>query len=109
MLAAEGVTLLSIRGLLSWHIAIGLALIPPVGLKVGVVNAEAPVPADQPVPARRLKLPDCCVLLAAEHAGALLATFDPRLAGAAEQRGLALLNRAPGGGVAAPRVGLLSY
>jgi hypothetical protein len=34
MLAAEGVTLLSIRGLLSWHVAIGLALIPPVTLKL---------------------------------------------------------------------------
>lgn len=35
MLAAEGVTLLSIHGLLSWHVGIGLALIPPVLLKVG--------------------------------------------------------------------------
>lgn len=35
MLAAEGVTVLSIHGLLSWHIGIGLALIPPVLLKVG--------------------------------------------------------------------------
>jgi len=35
MLAAEGVTLLSIHGLISWHIAIGLAVIPPVGLKLG--------------------------------------------------------------------------
>jgi len=34
MLAAEGVTLLSIHSLISWHIAIGLALIPPVGLKL---------------------------------------------------------------------------
>ena len=34
MLAAEGATLLSIRGYLSWHIAIGLALIPPVALKL---------------------------------------------------------------------------
>lgn len=40
-----------------------------------------------------LKLPDCCVLLAADHAGAAVATFDHRLAGAAEQRGLALLDR----------------
>jgi hypothetical protein len=35
MLAAEGVTLVSIHGLISWHIAIGLALIPPVTLKLG--------------------------------------------------------------------------
>ena len=35
MLAAEGITIASIRPLLSWHIAIGLALIPPVALKLG--------------------------------------------------------------------------
>jgi len=34
MLAAEGFTLVSIGSLLSWHIAIGLALIPPVTLKL---------------------------------------------------------------------------
>jgi len=39
-----------------------------------------------------LKLPDCCVLLAAEQTGAALATFDHRLAGAAKQRGLVLLD-----------------
>jgi hypothetical protein len=33
MLAAEGITILSIRPLLAWHIAIGLALLPPVALK----------------------------------------------------------------------------
>ncbi|MGX6447297.1 type II toxin-antitoxin system VapC family toxin [Patulibacter sp. S7RM1-6] len=36
-----------------------------------------------------LKLPDCCVLLAAEDVGAHgIATFDARLAGAARERGL---------------------
>jgi len=35
-----------------------------------------------------LKLPDCCVLLAAEQAGAVLATFDERLASTARSRGL---------------------
>lgn len=35
-----------------------------------------------------LKLPDCCVLLAAEQAGATLATFDERLASTARSRGL---------------------
>jgi hypothetical protein len=34
MLFAEGLTLLSIRHLLSWHVAIGMALIPPVGVKI---------------------------------------------------------------------------
>lgn len=38
--------------------------------------------------ATKLKLPDCCVLLAAEETGAGLATFDDRLAAAARHRGL---------------------
>jgi predicted nucleic acid-binding protein len=40
-----------------------------------------------------LKLPDCCVLLAAEQTQAALATFDHRLAATGEQRGLAVLDR----------------
>jgi predicted nucleic acid-binding protein len=35
-----------------------------------------------------LKLPDCCVLLAAEQAGGGLATFDDRLVAAARDRGV---------------------
>jgi len=35
LLAAEGVTILRIRGLLSVHVAIGMLLIPPVLLKLG--------------------------------------------------------------------------
>lgn len=35
-----------------------------------------------------LKLPDCCVLLAAETASAAVASFDERLLAAARQRGL---------------------
>jgi len=35
-----------------------------------------------------LKLPDCCVLLAAEQARAAVATFDDRLAATAQRRGL---------------------
>lgn len=39
----------------------------------------------------RLKLPDCCVLLAAQDSGAeTIATFDDRLAGAARELGLAV-------------------
>lgn len=37
-----------------------------------------------------LKLPDCCVLLAAESAGAELATFDTDLAGAAGKHGISV-------------------
>lgn len=36
----------------------------------------------------RLKLPDCCVLLAAEQLRASLGTFDDRLARAARERGI---------------------
>jgi predicted nucleic acid-binding protein len=36
----------------------------------------------------RLRLPDCCVLQAAEQAQAAIATFDDRLAAAARERGV---------------------
>ncbi|MFL6127930.1 MAG: type II toxin-antitoxin system VapC family toxin [Mycobacteriales bacterium] len=36
----------------------------------------------------RLKLPDCCVLLAAEQTRSAVVTFDDRLAAAARERGL---------------------
>ncbi len=35
-----------------------------------------------------LRMPDCCVLLAAEQTGATLASFDGRLTAAARHRGL---------------------
>lgn len=37
-----------------------------------------------------LKLPDCCVLLAAEQTRGAVATFDDRLANAASEQGLAV-------------------
>jgi predicted nucleic acid-binding protein len=40
-----------------------------------------------------LKMPDCCVLLAAEHSRARLASFDDRLAAAAIGRGLIAVTR----------------
>ena len=40
-----------------------------------------------------LKLPDCCVLLAAEQMHGAIATFDERLADAAMGRGLAVWRR----------------
>jgi predicted nucleic acid-binding protein len=39
----------------------------------------------------RLRLPDCCVLLAAESVGGAVATFDDRLASSAVEIGLAVL------------------
>jgi hypothetical protein len=35
LLAIEGATILSIRGLITWHIFVGIALIPPTLLKMG--------------------------------------------------------------------------
>ncbi len=40
-----------------------------------------------------LKMPDCCVLLAAENTAGTVATFDERLAQAAEDRSVAVLRR----------------
>lgn len=40
-----------------------------------------------------LKMPDCCVLLAADQSGAAVATFDDRLAEAGRSRGLAVWGR----------------
>lgn len=56
--------------------------------------AELPFPADTAVKLAQLradtglKMPDCCVLLAAESAGARLASFDDQLTKAATTRGL---------------------
>lgn len=42
----------------------------------------------------RLKMPDCCVLLAAEQVGmARVATFDDRLRAAGRQRGFTIIGR----------------
>jgi hypothetical protein len=66
----------------------------PRGVLDELPVAAQPVPEDAP---RRLallragtnlKLPDCCVLLAAEQTDAAVATFDRRLADAATERGL---------------------
>jgi len=40
-----------------------------------------------------LKLPDCCVLLAAEQTHGAVATFDDRLATAARERGFVVRDR----------------
>lgn len=42
----------------------------------------------------KLKMPDCCVLLAAEDSRAQIASFDDRLLKAAEARGLIAVGRA---------------
>jgi predicted nucleic acid-binding protein len=58
---------------------------------------ELPFPVDTAVRLAQLrvstglKMPDCCVLLAAEENGATVASFDDRLAQTAEARNLAVL------------------
>jgi predicted nucleic acid-binding protein len=58
---------------------------------------ELPFPRDTAVRLAQLrastglKMPDCCVLLAAEDAGAAVASFDDRLAHTAEDRNLTVL------------------
>jgi predicted nucleic acid-binding protein len=60
---------------------------------------ELPFPVDTAVRLAQLRattglrMPDCCVLLAAEDAAASVASFDERLAQAAEDRNLAALRR----------------
>ena len=58
---------------------------------------ELPFPADTAVRLAQLrataglKMPDCCVLLAAQDAAASVASFDERLTQAAEKRNLPVL------------------
>ena len=58
---------------------------------------ELPFPADTALrlaqlrAATGLKMPDCCVILAAEEAEATVASFDERLAQTAEMRNLPVL------------------
>lgn len=60
---------------------------------------ELPFPADSAVRLAQLrvstglKMPDCCVLLAAEEVGARVACFDDRLVKAAKTRSLEVLGR----------------
>ncbi|MBA2694826.1 MAG: type II toxin-antitoxin system VapC family toxin [Ornithinimicrobium sp.] len=60
---------------------------------------ELPFPADAAVKlatlraATGLKMPDCCVVLAADDAPAGIGTFDDRLAQVAEERGLTVVQR----------------
>ncbi len=61
--------------------------------------AELPFPSDTAVRLARLrastglKMPDCCVLLAAEDAAATVASFDERLVQTAEARNLPVFGR----------------
>lgn len=60
---------------------------------------ELPFPADTAVrlasvlASTGLRMPDCCVVVAAEDAGAAVATFDERLARVAQECGLSVPQR----------------
>lgn len=62
--------------------------------QLGVINVDLPTDAPAQLAELRaetgLKLPDCCVLLAATQMGASVATFDAAVAGAATRRGVPL-------------------
>ena len=69
-------------------------------LDVGGVDLEADAPVRLAMlrASTGLKLPDCCVLLAAERSGGVLSTFDDRLSAAAEAYGYIVVGRdLPGG------------
>jgi predicted nucleic acid-binding protein len=60
------------------------------------LGADAPARLATLRAGTNLKLPDCCVLLAAEQkGGAAVGTFDDRLAIAARKRGFRVLGRQP--------------
>lgn len=68
-----------------------------VGLMEVLELEDVPMPGDAPVRLARLrastgsKLPDCCVLLAAQQEQASVATFDDRLRRSAQTLGLQVL------------------
>lgn len=79
----EHVTRGNVEGARRWLKGLGVKEVPfgpDASMRLAALRAQA-----------RLKLPDCCVLLAAQDAGAhTIATFDDRLAAAAEGLGLSV-------------------
>jgi toxin FitB len=64
------------------------AALRALGVETVAIGAAAPAELAGLRASAGLKLPDCCVLLAAEQVGGGLATFDERLAAVARQRGV---------------------
>lgn len=65
-----------------------LAAIRDVGIETIALGPDAPARLAALRAGTRLRLPDCCVLLAAQTAGAQVASFDERLTAAAESLGM---------------------
>lgn len=81
-------------------VPIGDGRLEPVQAALGDLEVnELPFPPDTAVRLAQLRvstglrMPDCCVLLAAEFASATVASFDERLAQKAEDRGVPVLRR----------------
>lgn len=62
-----------------------------LGLTDVPLSDDAPTRLAELHATTRLKMPDCCALLAAQQASATLATFDERLRRAAQEHGLETL------------------
>lgn len=83
------------------EVLVGPARVDKLGLAQAALRDldVTTIPLAEDAPARlarmravtRLRLPDCCVLLAAESVGGAVATFDERLASSAAEIGLAVL------------------
>jgi len=65
-----------------------LSVLRDVGVEPLAFSADTAVRLAQLRAATGLRMPDCCVLLTAEDAGARVASFDARLAQAADARDL---------------------
>ncbi|WP_157981540.1 type II toxin-antitoxin system VapC family toxin [Protaetiibacter intestinalis] len=65
-----------------------LAALGRLGIERHHPSADEPLTLARLRAAHRLRLPDCCVLAAAEASGATLATFDTRLGEVARARGV---------------------
>ncbi len=71
-----------------------VAALAQLDVRTVPMETDAPIRLAMLRAETRLRLPDCCVLLAAEQVGvAQIATFDDRLYGVARQRGFAVLGR----------------
>ena len=90
LLAAEGVTILSVRGMLSAHVFIGMLVIPPVVLKLASTGwrflhyyrgSPAYVRKGPPPPVLRLLGPAAVVLTVAVLASGVALVLAPKAAG----------------------------
>ena len=69
------------------------AVLGQLGIETIQLPPDAPVRLAAIRAATALKMPDSCVMLAVEQSGAILATFDKRLAMAAVDRGFVVWGR----------------